>query len=120
MRALSDIAADNDIYLHADEVYKGSELEGPETASFLDLYDKAFVTNGLSKAMALPGLRIGWLAGLQKQFTQHGNARTTRRLQRPPSANMLPNGCYGRNSGRKYWIAAKRYCAGTCRYYPTG
>ena len=63
MRALSDIAAENDIYLHADEVYKGSELEGPETASFLDLYDKAFVTNGLSKAMALPGLRIGWLAG---------------------------------------------------------
>ena len=63
MRALSEIAADNDIYLHADEVYKGSELEGPETVSFLDLYDKAFVTNGLSKAMALPGLRIGWLAG---------------------------------------------------------
>ena len=63
MQALSDIAAENDIYLHADEVYKGSELEGPETASFLDLYDKAFVTNGLSKAMALPGLRIGWLAG---------------------------------------------------------
>ncbi|TDI76287.1 MAG: aminotransferase class I/II-fold pyridoxal phosphate-dependent enzyme [Bacteroidetes bacterium] len=63
MRALSDIAADNDIYLHADEVYKGSELEGPETASFLDLYDKSIVTNGLSKAMALPGLRIGWLAG---------------------------------------------------------
>jgi hypothetical protein len=63
MQTLCDIAAENDIYLHADEVYKGSELEGDEAASFLDLYDKAFVTNGLSKAMALPGLRIGWLAG---------------------------------------------------------
>jgi aspartate/methionine/tyrosine aminotransferase len=63
MQTLCDIAAENGIYLHADEVYKGSELEGAEATSFLDLYDKAFVTNGLSKAMALPGLRIGWLAG---------------------------------------------------------
>ena len=63
MRALVDIAQECDAYLHADEVYKGSELEGEEPASFLDLYDKAIVTNGLSKAMALPGLRLGWLAG---------------------------------------------------------
>lgn len=63
MRALVGIAQECDAYLHADEVYKGSELEGEEPASFLDLYDKAIVTNGLSKAMALPGLRLGWLAG---------------------------------------------------------
>ena len=63
MQELVALAADNDIYLHADEIYKGSELFGPEPPSFLDLYDKAIVTNGLSKAMALPGLRIGWLAG---------------------------------------------------------
>jgi len=63
MRQLVAIAARHDAYLHADEVYKGSELSGPECESFLDLYDKSIVTNGLSKAMALPGLRIGWLAG---------------------------------------------------------
>ena len=63
MGELVAIAAANDAYLHADEIYKGSELHGPEPPSFLDLYDKAIVTNGLSKAMALPGLRIGWLAG---------------------------------------------------------
>ncbi len=63
MDALIKVAAENDIYLHADEVYKGSELAGPEGESFADLYDKAIVTNGLSKAMALPGLRIGWLVG---------------------------------------------------------
>ncbi len=63
MQQLVALAADNDLYLHADEIYKGSELSGPEPPSFLDLYDKAIVTNGLSKAMALPGLRIGWLAG---------------------------------------------------------
>ena len=63
MRQVVEIAARHGAYLHADEVYKGSELDGPEGESFLDLYDNAIVTNGLSKAMALPGLRIGWLAG---------------------------------------------------------
>ena len=63
MDELVAIATEYDIFLHADEVYKGSELEGTESRSFLDLYDKAIVTSGLSKAMALPGLRIGWLAG---------------------------------------------------------
>ncbi len=67
MRELVRIADRHGIYLHADEVYKGSELHGPESESFLDLYDKAIVTNGLSKAMALPGLRIGWLAGPVKE-----------------------------------------------------
>lgn len=63
MKKLVAFAADRDIYLHADEVYKGSELNGIESPSFADLYDKAIVTAGLSKALALPGLRIGWLVG---------------------------------------------------------
>ncbi len=70
MRELVQIAARHDIYLHADEVYKGMELNGPECASFLDLYDKAIVSDGLSKAMGLPGLRIGWLAGPAKDIYQ--------------------------------------------------
>ena len=68
MRALVEVAQEHGTYLHADEVYKGSELEGEEPVSFLDVYDKAIVTNGLSKAMALPGLRIGWLAGPAKKI----------------------------------------------------
>jgi hypothetical protein len=67
-QALVDIAREHDIYLHADEVYKGSEFNSQEPPSVIDLYEKAIATNGLSKAMALPGLRIGWLAGPAKEI----------------------------------------------------
>lgn len=63
MQSLVEIAREHDAYLHADEVYKGSELDAEEGPSVADLYEKAIATNGLSKAMALPGLRIGWLVG---------------------------------------------------------
>lgn len=63
MDELIAIARDNDIYLHVDEVYRGAEFDGVEMPSFADLYEKTIVTSGLSKAMALPGLRIGWLVG---------------------------------------------------------
>lgn len=63
IRALVEFAKRHDIYLHADEVYKGAEFDGIELPSFADLYHKAIVTCGLSKAMAMPGLRLGWLVG---------------------------------------------------------
>jgi len=64
------IARANDLYLHADEVYKGSELDGNEGESIADLYEKGISTNGLSKAMALPGLRVGWLCGPKDVIAQ--------------------------------------------------
>lgn len=48
-------------WLHADEVYHGTELDGAETPSFRGMYDKVVVTNSLSKAYGLAGLRIGWV-----------------------------------------------------------
>ena len=101
MRELVRIAAAHDVYLHADEVYKGLELHGPEGGSFLDIYDKAIVTNGVSKALALPGLRIGWLAGpakdvqygLEKQglHVHHdiGDQRVCRRARAETAAALL-------------------------------
>ena len=47
-------------WLHADEVYHGTELDGEPTRSFRGMYDKLIVTNSLSKAYGLAGLRIGW------------------------------------------------------------
>ncbi len=50
-------------WLLSDEVYRGAELSGEMTSGFWGLYDKALVVSGLSKAFALPGLRIGWVVG---------------------------------------------------------
>ncbi len=50
-------------WIHADEVYRGAELDGVELPSFAGRYGKVIVNGGLSKAYALPGLRIGWLVG---------------------------------------------------------
>lgn len=70
MAALVSLAESCGAWLYADEVYRGAELEGEETPSFIALYDKALVCAGLSKAYALPGLRIGWLAGPEKTIAR--------------------------------------------------
>lgn len=57
------IAAEVGAWILSDEVYRGAELNGQETASFKGLYDKVLAIGGLSKAYALPGLRMGWVTG---------------------------------------------------------
>ena len=48
-------------WLLADEVYRGAERVGPETATFWGHHDRIIATGGLSKAYGLAGLRIGWI-----------------------------------------------------------
>jgi aspartate/methionine/tyrosine aminotransferase len=62
-KALIDAAEDVGAWILSDEVYVGAEREGTRTESFWGDYEKVLVTNGLCKAYALPGLRIGWLVG---------------------------------------------------------
>lgn len=63
MNELITIARDHGLYIHSDEVFKGTEFDQDEGPSFIDLYEKAVCSSGFSKAFALPGLRIGWVAG---------------------------------------------------------
>jgi aspartate/methionine/tyrosine aminotransferase len=62
-KALLDIVKDAGAWLMSDEIYLGSEREGNITQSLWDGYDRTLITNGLSKAYGLPGLRTGWLVG---------------------------------------------------------
>ena len=70
LQEMIDIARDCGAYLHGDEVYKGAELDGHEGPSISDLYEKGIATSGLSKALALPGLRVGWLVGPEEVMAQ--------------------------------------------------
>ena len=45
----------------SDEIYQGSELEGDETPTVWGRSERVIVTNSLSKAYGLPGLRLGWI-----------------------------------------------------------
>ncbi|MDN5203731.1 aminotransferase class I/II-fold pyridoxal phosphate-dependent enzyme [Fulvivirgaceae bacterium BMA10] len=63
MQEIVDIADSVGAWIYADEVYRGAELNGKEINSFFGLYEKTLVCCGLSKAYALPGLRLGWLVG---------------------------------------------------------
>ena len=64
---LVEIARKHDLYLVVDEAYRGMLVEESDTKSFVDYYEKAIVTSGLSKTFALPALRIGWIVG-PKEF----------------------------------------------------
>ncbi len=60
MQRIVQICSKHGAWLHADEVYRGTELQSPETPSFWGMYDKLICVNSLSKAYGLAGLRIGW------------------------------------------------------------
>ena len=60
VKCIIDLAEEANAFIHADEVYRGAELDGNEIESFYGKYDKVIAVAGLSKAYSLPGLRIGW------------------------------------------------------------
>jgi aspartate/methionine/tyrosine aminotransferase len=56
-------AARHGAWILSDEIYRGAERDGRETASMWGRGERVIVTSGLSKAYGLPGLRIGWAVG---------------------------------------------------------
>jgi aspartate/methionine/tyrosine aminotransferase len=64
MDAVVEVARRAGAWIVADEIYRGAEVEGDEPSpTFWGRYDKVVVTSGLSKAFAMPGLRLGWAVG---------------------------------------------------------
>lgn len=66
LRALSEVAAEEEIYILSDEIYEKLTYEGAEHVSIASLtpeaYDLTITVNGFSKAYAMTGWRLGYLA----------------------------------------------------------
>ena len=61
-------------WIVADEIYRGAELDTDETSpTFYGRYDKVVITSGLSKAFAMPGLRLGWVVAPPKMIRRIWN-----------------------------------------------
>jgi hypothetical protein len=62
MKCVVRLARRHGAWIVADEIYRGAEVPGQDaTPTFWGRYERVVVTSGLSKAFALPGLRVGWL-----------------------------------------------------------
>ncbi|MFQ5983277.1 MAG: aminotransferase class I/II-fold pyridoxal phosphate-dependent enzyme [Woeseiaceae bacterium] len=57
-------------WILSDEIYRGAEVDGPLTPTFLGHYDRVLVTGGLSKAFGLPGLRVGWVVSKPQMISR--------------------------------------------------
>jgi len=75
MEAVVSEASKVDAWLVVDEIYRGAETDGEISPTFWGKYDKVIITSGLSKAFALPGLRIGWVVApprlIEKLWIRH-------------------------------------------------
>ena len=63
MDAIAEMTERHGAWILADEVYAGAESGDERTPSFWGVHDRVLVTNSLSKAYGLPGLRLGWIVG---------------------------------------------------------
>jgi aspartate aminotransferase len=101
VRGWTDIARDHDFYILSDELYEKVLYEGKHhsPASFPGAFERTLTVNGFSKAYAMTGWRMGWLAAdasllkelvkLQQHsithpatFAQHGALEALRMDQR--------------------------------------
>ena len=67
MAQLVAVVAKHGAFLLSDEIYRGLEWDGPLSATAIDHYERAIVTNSLTKTLGLCGLRLGWLATHDKE-----------------------------------------------------
>jgi aspartate/methionine/tyrosine aminotransferase len=70
MDAVIQAAERADAWLICDEIYRGAEVATDEASpTFWGRYPKTIVTSGLSKAFAMPGLRVGWVVAPEPLIT---------------------------------------------------
>ncbi|MDE2857329.1 MAG: pyridoxal phosphate-dependent aminotransferase [Chloroflexota bacterium] len=63
---IATLATEADLYIISDEIYEKLNFDGRPAvslASLPDISDRVVIVNGMSKAYAMTGWRLGWLAG---------------------------------------------------------
>lgn len=66
IEAIATLALEHDLYVISDDIYEKLNFDGRPAvslASIPDITDRVVVINGMSKAYAMTGWRLGWLAG---------------------------------------------------------
>ncbi len=75
LKEIISIAKESGAYLLCDEVYRHLSQKDEWPESIADLYEKGISVGSMSKAFALAGLRLGWIAthdkSAMKQFVSH-------------------------------------------------
>lgn len=70
MDRIAELTERHGAWILADEVYAGAESGDERTPSFWGCHERVLVTNSLSKAYGLPGLRLGWVVGPEALVTE--------------------------------------------------
>ncbi len=63
---IASLATEADLHIISDEIYEKLNFDGRPAvslASLPDISDRVVIVNGMSKAYAMTGWRLGWLAG---------------------------------------------------------
>lgn len=64
MKEIINLAKEYECYILCDEIYRGVNTKtGKLSPSWSDYYEKAIVTQSLSKVFSFAGLRLGWIKG---------------------------------------------------------
>ncbi len=79
LREIAQLAVDNDWYVISDEIYGRlvyDDTEQVSIASFPGMRERTVVINGVSKAYAMTGWRIGYAAGPKSVITAMSNLQS--------------------------------------------
>ncbi len=66
LEAVASLALEADLYIISDEIYEKLNFDGKPVRSLAaipEIADRVVIINGMSKAYAMTGWRLGWLAG---------------------------------------------------------
>ena len=77
MKGVVDIARANGVWVLQDSINRGLEWGGGLSPTVADYYEKGVTTGGLTKALGVTGLRIGWIICRDKAFISNCNAIQT-------------------------------------------